>query len=165
MTDGCSDACCWSLVTLRLEPDFAPLATAVRYGRQMVASVSRVVLALLFLAGGIMHFARPALYDAMIPSILGWPRFWTLFTGACEVAGGIGLLVPKLRRPAGWCLIAMLLGFLWIHVQMVLDPPQLGGAPVPMWVLWLRLPLQFVLIAWIWWAACRTTRPDPPVHS
>ena len=112
--------------------------------------VSRVVLALLFIAAGVVHFVRPSIYDAMIPPVLPWPRFWTLFTGTCEIAGGVGLLVPPLRKAAAYGLIAMLVGFLWVHARMLVDPPLWNGQPIPPWVLWARLPLQAVLIWWVY---------------
>ena len=112
--------------------------------------LSRSALAAVFVGGGVMHFVRPALYDAMIPPLLPWPRFWTLFTGVCEIAGGVGLLIPRLRRPAAFGLIAMLVGFLWVHVRMLIEPPMFNGHPVPSWLLWVRLPLQAVLIWWVW---------------
>ena len=120
---------------------------------------SRWLLAVLFVAAGLNHFRDPAFYDAMIPAVLPWPRFWTLFTGAAEVAGGAGLFVPRLRKAAGWGLAAMLVGFLWVHVAMLFDPPVFGGEVVPAWLLWVRLVLQFPLIAWVLWASRDAAEP------
>ena len=109
------------------------------------------MLALLFVLAGVNHFRSPDFYDVMIPPPLPWPRFWTLLTGVLEVVGGVGLLLPRLRRVAAVGVITMLVVFLWVHVDMLREPPDWDGRPVPAWLLWLRLPLQFVLIACVWW--------------
>ena len=44
-----------------------------------------------------------------------------------------------------WPLIAMLIVFLIVHVNMLLPGNQLGISP---WILWLRIPIQFILIYW-----------------
>ncbi len=70
-------------------------------------------------------------------------------SGAAEVAGGIGLLVPSLRRAAGYGLIVLLVAVFPANVEMLLDDRARG---VPWWqevTLWARLPFQFVLIWWI----------------
>ena len=116
-------------------------------------------MATLFVAAGVNHFRDPAFYDPMIPSVLPAPRFWVLFTGAAEVLGGVGLLVPWLRRAAGCGLSVMLVGFLWVHVAMVVEPPVWDGRPLPRWAMVVRLVMQGPLIAWVWWAAARPSRP------
>ena len=126
-------------------------------------AISRTIAAVLFVAAGLVHFVRPSFYDAMIPPLLAArpsPRFWTLLSGVCEIAGGIGLLVPRLRRAAAWGLITLLVVFLWVHVRMFWDRPELGGQPVATWVLIARLPLQAVLIVWVWFVGLRRKPED-----
>jgi uncharacterized membrane protein len=70
-------------------------------------------------------------------------------SGVAEIAGGIGLLIPSLRRAAGWGLIALLLAVFPANVEMLLDDRARG---VPWWqelTLWLRLPFQGLLIWWV----------------
>lgn len=71
-------------------------------------------------------------------------------SGGCEILGGIGVLVPRLRKVAGVGLIALLIAVFPANVQMAAHPElyaDLGSAQL----FSLRLPLQLVLIAWIWW--------------
>lgn len=48
---------------------------------------------------------------------------------------------------------------LHISVSITVVHPELGGN-VPLWALWLRLPFQFLFIAWAWWVSWR--HGDPP---
>ncbi len=60
-----------------------------------------------FFIGGVFHFiARPA-FVSIVPPYVPDPEFWVLFTGVCEIAGAVGVLIPKLRRIAGLALIAL----------------------------------------------------------
>ena len=118
-----------------------------------VRAAARVGLAMLFVAAGLNHFRDPAFYGRIMPAAVPRPGFWIALTGVAEVAGGSGLLSPRLRRAAGWGLVAMLVGFLWVHVDMLLRPVVVDGWRVPRWLLWSRLALQFPLIAAVWWAS------------
>ena len=73
-------------------------------------------------------------------------------SGVAEVAGGIGVLFPAVRPYAGWGLILLLFAVFPVHVYMAGQPGEFPK--VPLWALYLRVPLQFVLMAWVYWAAC-----------
>ncbi len=113
--------------------------------------LARWLLAFSFVIAGTIHFFRPDLYLPLMPEVLPAKRFWIFFTGVAEIAGGVGLLVPALRRAATVGIILMLLGFLWVHVDLLFRPATFGGEPIPRWILWARVPFQFVLAAWAWW--------------
>ncbi|MEM9752983.1 MAG: DoxX family protein [Planctomycetota bacterium] len=139
-----------------------PLGAAALSCR-MLRVAMRVLAAVTFVLAGANHFRDPGFYLPVIPEVLGAPAFWNAFTGVAEIVGGLGLLVPKLRRAATAGLVLMLLGFLWVHVDMVVRPERSPfGADTPMWVLWARLPFQFVLIAWVWWVGELGWRPRTP---
>jgi len=76
-------------------------------------------------------------------------------SGAFEILGGLGLLIPALRRAAAWGLVALLIAVFPANIYMVTDPVAVGAASISPLVLWGRLPLQLVFIAWVLWA----TRP------
>ena len=69
---------------------------------------------------------------------------------AAELLGAVGVLVPGLRGYAGWGLLLLLLAVFPANVHMALHPAEFER--IPAWVLYLRLPLQFVLMGWIYWA-------------
>ena len=109
--------------------------------------VSRCALALLFGLAGIWHFVYPATYLAIMPPALPHPLALVYASGAFEILGGLGLLLPRSRRLAGWGLLVLLLAVFPANVYMVLIHEQLG---IPGWVAWARLPLQLPLLWWVW---------------
>lgn len=114
--------------------------------------LSIILLALLFTAAGVLHFVRPETYVRIIPPLLPYPLALVYISGVAEIIGGLALLVPAVRPWAGLWLIALLAAVFPANLYMALAPGQTGFGIAPVW-LWLRLPLQLVLIAWVWWAA------------
>jgi uncharacterized membrane protein len=115
------------------------------------ASTSRTVLAALFAFAGTLHFIVPGQYEAIMPPWLPLHRELVYLSGALMIAGGIGLLVPRTRRAAGIGLILLLIAVLPANVQMLLDARAAGASTGWQALLLLRLPLQLVVIAWVWW--------------
>ena len=84
-----------------------------------------------------------------MPPYLPLHRELVLLSGAAEVLGGVGLFPRRTRRVAGTGLILLLIAVWPANVQMLLDA---RGARRPSWwlaLLWARLPLQVVLMAWV----------------
>ena len=117
------------------------------------ARISIVLLSLLFIAAGINHFVTPDMYVKIMPEYLPWPLALVYVSGFFEVLGGVGVAIPRLRRAAGWGLIALLVAVFPANVQMMIHANQFPN--IPFWALVARLPLQGLLIAWIWWAAVK----------
>lgn len=116
----------------------------------MQSKLSRILLALFFVIGGTLHFVIPASYVAIMPPWLPWHRGLVLVSGACEIAGGLGVLFAKTRRFAGYGLILLSLAVLPANLQMLLDARAANAALWWQAMLLLRLPLQLLLIFWIW---------------
>ena len=116
-----------------------------------------VAAALFFMAAGVMHLVHPAPYRAIIPPRFPSPGALVLLSGIAEIAGGAGLLMPKLRRAAGWGLIALLLAVFPANIYMAVSPDSVPWN-IPHWLLWARLPLQIVFIGWVWAVALRSVR-------
>ena len=110
----------------------------------------RTLYGLLFMAAGAMHFVVPAYYQAIVPSYLPAPAALVVVSGVAEIAGGIGLLIPSLRPAAGIGLIVLLVAVFPANVEMLRLYRARGVAGWMETVLWLRLPLQAVLIWWAW---------------
>ena len=117
----------------------------------MLRTISLVMAALFFTAAGCLHFLRPAPYVKIVPPFIPWPLAMVYISGVAEIAGGIGILLPVSRRAAGWGLVALLIAVFPANVYMALDHVQATANPLPVWILWARLPLQFVLIWWTLW--------------
>jgi uncharacterized membrane protein len=101
-----------------------------------------------FVAAGALHFARPRMYEAIVPDYLPAHRDLVYASGVAEMIGGAGLMLPSTRRLAGWWLIATLVAILPANVWMAQHPDRYripGGRTL----LLARLPLQAALIAWV----------------
>jgi uncharacterized membrane protein len=98
---------------------------------------------------------RPRLYLRIMPPYVPAPEAMVYASGVAEIAGGAGLIVPALRRPAGWWLIATLIGIFPANLHMALNAEKYDAIPGGRAALWARLPLQAVLIAWVRGAAQR----------
>jgi len=126
----------------------------------MIKKASLLILITGYLYAGVNHFRNPASYIRIIPQYIPFPVFVNYLSGILEICFG-SLLVFKRTRPfaaAGICL--MLIAFLPVHIQMIIDAPfKLGTFTVTPLVAWLRLLLQPVLIWWAWWYS--PTQPSP----
>ncbi|MBB4089668.1 DoxX family protein [Salinibacter ruber] len=108
------------------------------------------LIALLFAAAGTAHFVRPSAFARIVPPYLPAPYALVYVSGAAELLGALGVLVPGLRRYAGWGLLLLALAVFPANVHMALHPADFEG--IPAWALYLRLPLQVALVGWIYWA-------------
>jgi uncharacterized membrane protein len=118
-------------------------------------TVSLVLLAVLFCGAGIMHFVAPSAYARIVPPGLPAPALLVLVSGVAEIAGGVGLLIPATRVAAGWGLIALLVAVFPANVRMLQMAVESHASVLSQAVLVLRLPLQPLLIYWVWRAAVR----------
>lgn len=121
----------------------------------MFRKVSIILLAVFFIAAGAYHFISPETYRPLMPDYLPWHLGLIYLSGAAEVLGGIGISFPKWRHRAGWGLIALLVAVFPANIHMLVNHLPLGGKSVPDWAYWMRLPLQGVLIAWVYWACAK----------
>jgi len=120
--------------------------------RSAVQAASLLLVASCFIIVGIKHFTSPSFFEAIVPPYLPSPRSLVYLSGVFEVAGGIGILIPKLRQTARWGLIALLIAVFPANLHMAIHPDAFVDAGIPLWGLYLRLPLQAVLVAWVAWS-------------
>lgn len=126
----------------------APTATPVRRPRRARASrlglrAVRLLLAAQFAAAGVLKLAAEAQMVAMFDDIGGGPGL-RLLVGACEVAGAVGLLVPRLTRLAAAGLVALMVGAVVTNVVVLQTSPV--------------VPLVLLVLAAVVAIASRSTR-------
>ena len=120
-----------------------------------VPPLSKDVMGLVgaFLTSGVVHLARPQVFEPTIPRQLPAPRQLVYLSGIAEIVCAVGMLVPSTRRYAGWASAALLLA-VWpangqmlatAHVRAQRDPSD-RRQQVERGVLLARLPLQIPLI-------------------
>jgi uncharacterized membrane protein len=115
-------------------------------------SRSRRYLAGLFLSSGVAHLTFGArFFEAIVPPwVPGSAQAINKLAGVAEIGGGALSLVPGAERLARPYLTALLIAVYPANIHMAARPHDIRGAErVPRWLLWARLPLQFVLIAWV----------------
>ncbi len=106
----------------------------------------RRLLSVFFLSAGTLHFLRPEIYEQIVPDYLPAHRELVLLSGAAEIAGGVAVAFRRTRRGAGLWLTAVLVAIFPANVQMALHPDRYRS--IPRALLWARLPLQPLLVAW-----------------
>lgn len=111
--------------------------------------VMKYLLAFFFVGAGLNHFWHPAFYVQIMPAYLPWPWGLVLLSGLCEIVLGVLVLIPKYTRLAAWGLILLLLAVYPANIHMAINHHLFPD--VPLWFHWIRLPLQFVFIAWAGW--------------
>ena len=94
---------------------------------------------------GLLHFTNTQFYRPLMPKFIPAHDFLIYLSGIAEIVLGIGVFFITTRRYALWGIIAMLAIFLIVHVNMLFPENQLGIQP---WKLWLRIPIQFILMYW-----------------
>lgn len=117
-------------------------------------------LALAFGGAGIMHFLATDSFVQIVPPMLPNPHLLVQISGVAEICGAIGMLVPMLRRAAGFGLVALLIAVFPANIYMAVDAPHFAAVG-PAIVFWLRLPLQFVLL---WFVIRASIMPHPDVQ-
>lgn len=108
----------------------------------------RVLLAIAFVVAGVLHFVVPAYFIAIVPRWLPNPDLLVVLSGLGEIVGGLGLMVARTRRIAGAGLIVLLVAVFPANIQMLHDWRASGGGGWYEVGLWLRLPVQLLLI-WV----------------
>ena len=117
------------------------------------SSFSRTLLGVSFVAAGALHFLAPDAYERIMPPYLPLHRELVYLSGAFEILGGLGMLSERTRPVAGIGLIVLLLAVWPANLQMLLDA---RAADKPSWwiaLLWARMPLQILLMWWVWRAS------------
>ena len=108
---------------------------------------SALLLSGLLAGSGVLHFAVPGPYDAIVPKLLpGSARAWTRASGAAELAIAAAVALPATRRVGGLAAAGLFAAIYPANVQMAYD--QRNASPLKRAVAYGRLPLQAPLIGW-----------------
>ena len=108
--------------------------------------ISLDIMGVIYIVAGLNHFKNPKIYKTIMPPYIPFPEFMIFISGVIEVILGAGLLWPVTRILAAWGIIALLIAVLPPHIYMIQNRQQ--WSRIPAWALWLRLPLQGLLMLW-----------------
>jgi uncharacterized membrane protein len=116
--------------------------------------ISQRLLAAFFSFAGVMHFLIPKSYEATVPPQSPVPpKEAVQISGVAEIAGGLAVLDERTRPLARWWLLGLLLAVFPANIYMAVKPEEIRGLDtekVKPWMLWARLPLQFLMMIWVW---------------
>jgi uncharacterized membrane protein len=104
--------------------------------------VLRAVVMLPLVVSGIGHFTRTAMFATIVPPFLPYRPQLVLISGALELAGALGLLLPAFTRTASLCLVGLMIAIFPANVYVageVVGGMHMPGVPV-------RLVMQVVYI-------------------
>ncbi|HEX7176517.1 MAG TPA: DoxX family membrane protein [Pyrinomonadaceae bacterium] len=116
---------------------------------QKIKLILKFLFAAFFVLAGLNHFTNADFYLKIMPPYLPLHLLLVYLSGAAEIVLGLLLLIPKFTRVAAWGLIALLVAVFPANIHMAINHefyPEYNVAAV-----WLRLPLQLVLIALAYW--------------
>ena len=119
------------------------------------------VFAVCMIVAGVTHFIAPYPYVKIVPPQLPYPEAIVYISGFFEILGGIGLLVPFVSQAAAWGLVLLLIAVYPANINMAVNNIHIDNVPDGNWFQAIRLPFQFVLIAWAYWF----TKPDESSES
>ena len=100
-------------------------------------------LAAFFINVGVDHFINPDFYISIMPPAFPLHAEAVYISGFFEIVGGI---IPRLRKIAGWGLLALLVAVYPANIYMALTPEAFPEAPLSL--LYLRLLFQFIFFYW-----------------
>ncbi len=118
----------------------------------MFKTIVRFACAAAMVVVGSTHFTNPEPFVRIVPDVLPAPLMLVYLSGAFEILGGVGLLVPRVRSFSAWGLIALYVAVFPANLNMAFNHLQLDPAhPLPEWVAWARLPFQALFIGLAYW--------------
>ncbi|UPT68784.1 MAG: hypothetical protein M0D57_09250 [Sphingobacteriales bacterium JAD_PAG50586_3] len=112
-----------------------------------------VLFVFMFIAGGVNHFVNPEFYFQLMHYIIPpgngeLNELLIYISGATEILAGLLFIIPQTRRLGALFILLHLIAFLPIHVAMCfVELPNQN--PNMVYVAWVRLIVQFMLIYWI----------------
>lgn len=107
---------------------------------------------------GVMHFATPNFFDAIVPPWL-WPseRFWTYASGVAELVVGPLVIARRTRRIGAVAAIVLFIAVYPANIYMAWDWRDRGLGD--RFISWARLPFQIVFI-WVAWMVAKRSQPS-----
>jgi len=103
-------------------------------------------LAVFCINAGVNHFINPDFYLSIMPPAFPLHPEAVYISGFFEVLGGVCVLIPRLRKIAGWGLVALLVAVYPANIYMAITPEAFPDLPVAL--LYVRLPFQFIFFYW-----------------
>ena len=127
-----------------------------------VRGAAAVGLGIVFIFTGIGHFIQTEPMAQMLPPWVPERTLLVYLTGGLEFAIAVGFLVPKSRRFTGGVAALVLILFFPANIYAAINHVPMGGHGWGPAYLFIRAPLQFIILFWVYWFTIRepnTARP------
>lgn len=102
-----------------------------------------------FVPFGLLHVTRPDAFLPIMPPLIPFPRAVVIATGIAEILGGVGLMIPPLRKAAGVGLALYAIGVYPANVYQAFWHKHVPPLPDSWWYHGPRLAAQPLFV---WWA-------------
>lgn len=112
-----------------------------------IKTIGLYLAAIVFVFAGVSHFTKERFFMKAMPPYIPYPQAMVIISGVAEIAFGLGLLFPLTRSYAAWGLIILLVAVFPANIYMATSG---RFHQIPSILLWIRLPLQLVLIWWVY---------------
>ncbi|OJX49592.1 MAG: hypothetical protein BGO88_15245 [Flavobacterium sp. 38-13] len=121
------------------------------------ALAGRIAMSTMLVLTATGHFLFTKGMAMMIP-FLPFATEIVYVTGLIELIAAIGLLLPKYKKVIGWFLILFFILLLPANIYAASSHIDIQNATYNgegLDYLWFRIPLQLVIIVWVYWSAVR----------
>jgi uncharacterized membrane protein len=140
-----------AIITLLL---VVPYAVAHVLGlNEMIAG--RVGIAAVFAFTALGHFAKADAMIPMLPSWMPWRRAMIYASGILEILFVVALLAGFSLFGVGLSIIAYLILIFPSNIHAAVERIPFGGHSMGLRYLLVRLPVQVLLICWVYWFTVR----------
>ncbi len=147
------------MLTLMLMPYLvARIASTVTHYSFDLRAAAALGLGILFIFTGVGHFI---LTESMAQMMSPWVPERTLIvylTGGLEFVIAAGFFIPKTRRLSGWAAAVVLILFFPANIYAAINQVPMGGHAWGLTYLFVRAPLQIVILFWVYWFTIRQTQ-------
>ena len=115
-------------------------------------TASYYIFGILYIIAGALHFYMPDFYLKIMPPYLPWHLELVYLSGIIEILLGIGLLLKTTRKWAAYGIIALLIAVFPANIYLAFNElPQQALQTNTTVALWIRFPIQVLLIALAYW--------------
>jgi uncharacterized membrane protein len=118
--------------------------------QQYLRYLGLAVVFLWFAIGGVGHFLKPQMFVSVVPPYVPFPLEVVYITGVMELLGAIGVCLPRWRQRAGTALFIFTICVTPANIYMWMNAELFPG--VSETALGVRLIIQVLLLACIWWS-------------
>lgn len=131
-----------------------PTSTTSRFHLQP-KQIARIALGIMFISASLPHFFASDTELQIVPPSLPLRRTALYISGVFELLGGIGVLIPRFQRAAGWGLAALLVAIFPANIYHAVRDAQTGRFAQTRVYHLLRAPFQGLFIWWALWSTSK----------